>query len=604
MSIVHNTLDPLPKQRVVKIELVAAAGWRPSTQSEVVTPWQTEIDATTRQWQIDLPAQSTYAAPNSFYRVIEPGGKVWEFIVPDGAGPHWLHHLLVDPVPAGTLWTPVPNHSILPGLTGDHHPQYLTTERGDTRYAQSNDPRFSPNHGSLSGLTDDHHTQYLTASRADLRYPPRSRLIIPGTGVSGGGSLAEDVTIAVAYGTTAGTAAQGNDSRFSGPSTPTAHAASHTTTDPLSPTAIGAQASSERNQPGGYPGLDAGSKLTGSQQLYSSTATVAAVSTSAAGGSANSAARGDHVHTLAPGIVDNTAIAAAIKDPVAATPGLRTLGTGAQQAAAGNDARLFGPHTPTLHAASHSSSDPLTGYLLTANRGAIDGVAPLDGNARVPTVNSYAASPTQRGVVQLVNDLGGTSTAPTVPGLATKADTSYVDTLFGLPLAVGEEVINRRDVTGSVSLNSQSMRLTYFRARQTEVTTQVRMLSGATAAAATPTLIRIGLYICNSSGDGTSLVASIANDTSLFAAANTAYTRSWSASYGKVSVQLYALAVLVVSTVALPNLMGVSLHAAMATEGQTLPKVNGVLTSQTDLPASFLGSALVGTTGLPYGAIL
>lgn len=43
-----------------------------------------------------------------------------------------------------------------------------------------------------------------------------SRTITAGTGLTGGGSLAADRTLAVAYGTTAGTAAQGNDSRITG----------------------------------------------------------------------------------------------------------------------------------------------------------------------------------------------------------------------------------------------------------------------------------------------------------------------------------------------------------------------------------------------------
>jgi hypothetical protein len=49
-------------------------------------------------------------------------------------------------------------------------------------------------------------------------------------------------------------------------------------------------------------------------------------------------------------------------DPVAATAGVRTLGTGAQQACAGNDSRLSDARTPTVHASSHASggSDPVT----------------------------------------------------------------------------------------------------------------------------------------------------------------------------------------------------------------------------------------------------
>ena len=50
-----------------------------------------------------------------------------------------------------------------------------------------------------------------------------TRQIIAGTGLSGGGSLTVDRTLAVVYGTTAGTAAQGNDSRLSDARTPVAH---------------------------------------------------------------------------------------------------------------------------------------------------------------------------------------------------------------------------------------------------------------------------------------------------------------------------------------------------------------------------------------------
>lgn len=98
----------------------------------------------------------------------------------------------------------------------------------------------------------------------------------------------------------------------------------------------GKQSISEKNVANGYAGLDANSLLTGAQQVYSATGVIATVGSTASGGAATSAARGDHVHTIGAGVVDGTAIAAAIKDPAAATAGLRTLGTGATQAAAGN----------------------------------------------------------------------------------------------------------------------------------------------------------------------------------------------------------------------------------------------------------------------------
>jgi hypothetical protein len=53
-------------------------------------------------------------------------------------------------------------------------------------------------------------------ARTNLAVPPTSRLIAAGTGLSGGGDLTADRTLAVAYGTSAGTAAEGNDSRITG----------------------------------------------------------------------------------------------------------------------------------------------------------------------------------------------------------------------------------------------------------------------------------------------------------------------------------------------------------------------------------------------------
>ena len=56
-----------------------------------------------------------------------------------------------------------------------------------------------------------------------------TRTITAGTGLTGGGDLSADRTLTVAYGTAAGTAAQGNDSRLSDARTPTAH--EHTAAD-------------------------------------------------------------------------------------------------------------------------------------------------------------------------------------------------------------------------------------------------------------------------------------------------------------------------------------------------------------------------------------
>ena len=77
---------------------------------------------------------------------------------------------------------------------------------------------------------------------ADIGAVPTTIQVIAGTGLSGGGSLTENRTLAVTYGKATGTACQGNDARLSNARTPTAHKATHKTggTDALTPADIGA----------------------------------------------------------------------------------------------------------------------------------------------------------------------------------------------------------------------------------------------------------------------------------------------------------------------------------------------------------------------------
>lgn len=179
----------------------------------------------------------------------------------------------------------------------------------------------------------------------------------------------------------------------------------------------------------------------------------------------------------------------------------------------------------------------------------------------------------------------------------------------GDTLTTGEGIPSRlaaTTVAGSGSLTgNQNLRLAFFTCRKGLLTTQVRLLSGGTAAAATPTLCRIGLYRiapdANNVLTGT-LVASTANDTALFAASGTTYTKSWSAPYQMQAGQRYALAVLVVTAVAAPTLVG---RTMLSTDEASLPpRLSGVLAAQADLPATFTDSALAVSGSTPYAAIL
>jgi hypothetical protein len=86
---------------------------------------------------------------------------------------------------------------------------------------------------------------------------------------------------------------------------------------------------------------------------WAASGTIAQVGTAIAAGTAASAARGDHVHTIGAsavsasaqivtGLITDAHVAAANKDGLAATPSMRTIGTGSVQAAAGDHAHAGG----------------------------------------------------------------------------------------------------------------------------------------------------------------------------------------------------------------------------------------------------------------------
>lgn len=175
-------------------------------------------------------------------------------------------------------------------------------------------------------------------------------------------------------------------------------------------------------------------------------------------------------------------------------------------------------------------------------------------------------------------------------------------------LRSGEETVDRRVVnSSSIGLAaSGALRLTYWTARKSETVNQVRIRTGGTAAAATPTLCRIGVYEEAGSGD-LALVASIANDTTLFAAGSTVYTRNFSAPWQKRRGTRYAMGLLVVSAAVLPTFYGISgITAGNGLDSAELaatPRLNGNLSSQTDLPSSITtGSVAASGTGMIFVA--
>lgn len=153
------------------------------------------------------------------------------------------------------------------------------------------------------------------------------------------------------------------------------------------------------------------------------------------------------------------------------------------------------------------------------------------------------------------------------------------------------------------TMTSGVLRLAYFTSAMAVTVAKCVTSTGGTAAGATPTLCRVGLYTVASNGDLT-LVASMANDTSMWAGSNTEYEKSLSASYTVAAGQRYAAAALCVTATTPPNLFGAVPSHGSSSVFARAPRLCGFLNSQTDLPASISsGSVTNSTTSLWVGFV-
>ena len=104
-------------------------------------------------------------------------------------------------------------------------------------------------------------------------------------------------------------------------------------------------------------------------------------------------------------------------------------------------------------------------------------------------------------------------------------------------------------------------------------------------------LAQVGLYTVDSS-DNATLVAEIANDTTLFTALDTAYTRSFDtsngypATYDLVAGQRYALGLLIRTDVGvMPGIVS-STASANSAVSTIAPRITGQVSGQLSLPTS------------------
>lgn len=199
-----------------------------------------------------------------------------------------------------------------------------------------------------------------------------------------------------------------------------------------------------------------------------------------------------------------------------------------------------------------------------------------------------------------------------VTAMDTRVDTlealTYLDAYNALTSGQGTMPRLFAQSNAAVSMSTGTFRLTYFTAKTAFTTANVNLWCGGTAAGATPTLVRAGLYSIAANGDGT-LVASFANDTTIFAAANTLYAKAWTTPVAVTAGARYAVGVIVVTAAAAPTLPGAGAHSASGinaggTQWGVAPRVTGRIDAQSDLPSSFVAASVAQSTGAFYATIL
>lgn len=216
--------------------------------------------------------------------------------------------------------------------------------------------------------------------------------------------------------------------------------------------------------------------------------------------------------------------------------------------------------------------------------GALNGEQPIP---PVPAVGwQYAALSNDQALY--IEETEGSST----PSGLVQIPRSGAYSTFDNGICPGAESMLRTNALTEQTLPSGQLNLAYFTAKRTETVTNVYAHTGSAAAAATPTLCRMGLYSVSPTGDLT-LVASAANDTTKFAATYSLVTMALSASYNLVAGQRYAIGALIVSTAATPTLLGAffDLSAGLC---NLSPRISGAIAGESDLPSTILSAAVNG----------
>lgn len=148
----------------------------------------------------------------------------------------------------------------------------------------------------------------------------------------------------------------------------------------------------------------------------------------------------------------------------------------------------------------------------------------------------------------------------------------------------------------SVATASGVLRLSYAKAERSFTATKMRVRSGSTAAGATPTLCKLGVFEVAANGDLTRL-ARTAGDTAMLSATSTAYEYALDAPVTVQAGKTYAFGLLVITSATAPTVQGmIHLTGAEAGWGERLC---GQVPAQTDIISSIPGTSVADATANP-----
>jgi hypothetical protein len=197
-----------------------------------------------------------------------------------------------------------------------------------------------------------------------------------------------------------------------------------------------------------------------------------------------------------------------------------------------------------------------------------------------------------------VNEL---DTAVSANAAAIAANTAEVTRLRNAAegdLLRGIVPLDRRNIAAQTTIATGRLLLGYATSRENLTLTKMRFMMGTTAAGATPTLVKLGIYR-EETDKSITLLGQTANDPTMCNTINAAVERPLAVAVPVTAGTRYAVTFIIVTAAAAPGLLGSVNQSAAGAEMVLAPRVCGTVTSQTDLPAT-VAAGSIGVSNVLY----